>query len=274
MAFMSTYQSAGIEDNALVRVVFIVQFAENFSPEDFAKIDKCSLEWQNELPRRSTQNAMLINPASNQAFPNPNMIVSLSYEALMKDGNPEFGLRVEQNRIMFLIGQYTRWNNIWPVAEHHLAWAIQQIDSQNPVVNYACEYSDLFRYTGEYDDFRPKGFLKKDSNLVPRFVFDQSLNFHFHSGYFVDCQDPEPHRILTRINCDLRDGPKASIRELSVNLYHQLSGPFVAGSGDIELPKGIKERGLENFRDLHKLDIETLKRLVNDDMAEKIGICE
>lgn len=272
MVFMSTYQPAGVEENAHVSVVFIVQFAGNFSPEEFSKIDKCALAWQSELPRRSTQNAMFFNPASNQVVPDPNTIVSLSYESIMKDGNPEFGLRVEQNRIIFLIGQYTRWSNIWPVANCHLAWAIAQVDSQNPVVNYACEYSDLFRYTGEYDDFRPKGFLKQDSDLVPGFVFDQSLNFHFHSGYFVDRKDPEPHRILTRINCDFRDVSEASKRELSVNLYHQLSGPFVAGSGNTELPKGIKERGLDNFCDLHKLDVETLQRLVNDDMANKIGL--
>ena len=197
---MAKYEPAGVGENALVRVVFVVQFAKNFTQDEFRKIDELAVTWRNELPRRSTDNALLFNPANNKATPDPNAIVGLSYEALMKNGNPEFGLRVEQSRIMFLVGEYTHWNEIWPIAKRHLTWAIEQVASQNSIINFSCEYSDLFRYTGEYFDFRSEGFFRDDSDLVPSFIFDQVLNFHFHSGYFTDLKSPDPHRILTRIN--------------------------------------------------------------------------
>lgn len=268
------YTAEGRSANALQRVVFIVQYTNEFSEQDFEGFDKESKSWREELPRRSVSNAVLFQPGSHRISFEEEKIAGLSYEALMKDGTVEFGLRFEENRILFLAGKYTRWNEIWPLAKTHLERATSLVPETNKTSSYASEYTDLFRATGNYTDFSPAGFLRKNSKFIPDHIFERCENFHFHTGYFESVDSPGPHRILTRINADLRDNDDEKSRDLSIVLLHKVMSQREPWVGDIELPDSVLSRGLDNFEVLHSLDKAVLGEILNDDMSKSIGLIE
>lgn len=266
------YSASGRSTNALQRVVFIVQFKREFSEQDFAQFDKSSKQWRRELPRRSVSNAVLLQPGANRVAFDDERIVGLSYEALMKDGSVEFGLRFDENRILFLAGRYTRWTEIWPQAQKFLLSATDLVPADNPVVAFASEYSDLFRATGDYADFEASGILRPGSRFIPSHVFDRKQNFHFHTGFFEMLDEPARHRVLTRVNADLRDHDEEKIRELSIVLFHQISAYREAWGDEIALEDAILKRGLENFVALHEIDKAVLREVLNDAMSNNIGL--
>ena len=269
---MTTYSAKGHGTNALLRVVFIVQFAEEFSSQDFERFDEASKSWREVLPRRSVSNAVLLQPNSHRVAFDEEKIVGLTYEALAKDGEVEFGLRFDGSRILFVASRYSHWRNIWSQAKGLLEMALDLVSDDNLVVSYATEYSDLFRATGNYFDFDAKEILRTDSRFIPSHVFERTENFHFHTGFFETLDEPAQHRVLTRINADLRDNTDERARDLSIVLFHQMSPPHKPWTGNAQLPKEVLNRGLRNFETLHDVDKRMLLELLNDDMSQSIGL--
>ena len=269
---MMEYSPAGRSANALQRVVFIVQFSKEFSKDDFERFERNSGRWRDEFPRRSVTNAVRLQPGSNRVTLDESEVAGLAYEALMKDGSVEFGLRIDKSRILFLVGKYTRWDEIWPRASDHLKKAMELVPDDNPVVSFATEYTDLFRATGNYSDFDASCFLHPNSQYVPSHIFDRSGNFHFHTGFFQTLDNPAKHRMLTRINADLKDNEEKRSRDLSIVLFHQISSYREPWGGDAGLDKKIIGRGLDNFVELHEFDKGMLREILNDEMSTKIGL--
>jgi hypothetical protein len=266
------YKAEGSNGNALQRVVFIVQFAKEFTESEFQRFDKEYKEWREDLPRRSVANAVLFQPAANQVTYDEQKVISLSYESLMKDGRVEFGLRFEEGRILFLVGNYTNWKEIWPRAKRHLEQALALVSSSNSIISFAAEYSDLFRASGSYLAFDANEVFRSGSDFIPPHIFKRKENFHFYTGFFETVNGPAQHRVLTRINTDLRDNQDEMARDLSIVLFHQLAPyrePWAAETG---LPREVLDRGLENFVDLHEIDKAVLKEVLNDNMSRKIGL--
>ena len=271
---MNKYTPEGSAKNALERVVFIVQFAKDFTVEDFARLDDKTNGWREVLPRRSQGNAVLLQPGSSRVSFDEEKVISLSFEALKRDGSIELGLRFEESRILFIVGNYTHWEEIWPQVSEHLGKAISIIPEENEIVSFASEYADLFRAKGEYEEFEADKILRRGSKYIPDHIFDRKENFHFHTGFFNTHSDPADYRILTRINADLRDNENEKSRDLSIILFHQVMPINKPSEEEIKLPKEIVYRGLKNFSFLHDVDKEVLREIVNDQMANDIGLMQ
>ena len=262
----------GSDENALQRVVFIVQFASEFSEQVFETFNEASVKWRNDLPRRSVLNPLVFQPGTTGVECEQRKISELSYEAYMKDGTVEFGLRFEKSRILFLVGRYSNWAEIWPIAESHLNSAVSLVHEDNQVASYATEYSDLFRGHGKYEDFDAAKILRHDSRLIPKHVFNRMQNFHFHTGFFETIDQPVRHRVLTRINTDLRDNADNKTRDLSVVLFHSVMPHHEPWTEAETLPRQVLNKGLDNFKTLHELDKKMLSDILNDDMSRRIGL--
>jgi hypothetical protein len=266
------YSAAGTSTNALQKVAFVVEFAKEFTGPDFESFDKASKSWRAELPRRSVSNAVLFQPHPQRVTFDEEKIVGLSYEALMKDGSIESGLRFDENRIMFISGKYTNWKDVWPEAKRHLQEAVALVPSENQALSFASEYTDLFRAVGEYNDFDASNILRMGSPFIPEHIFSRNENFHFHTGYFENFPDPEPHRVLTRINADLRDNDDERSRDLSIVLLHKFMPSRSPWGSEASISDAVLNRGLDNFVFLHELDKTVLKLLINDRMSQDIGL--
>ena len=263
--------------NALRRVVFIVQFRKEFPEQDFAEFDRTSRNWRDDLPKRSVSNAVLLHTGSNRVDFDDERIVGLSYETLLKDGSVESGLRFDESRILFLAGRFTSWTEVWPQASKYLNTAMDLVSKDNPVVSFASEYTDLFRATGDYTEFEASGILRPGSRYIPSHVFDRRDNFHFHTGFFETYKEPALHRVLTRVNVDLRDADlqdndEERTRDLSIVLFHQITAHRDPRGGEVGLDNSILERGLENFAVLHEIDKTILGEILNDAMSRNIGV--
>ena len=266
------YSAAGRSDNALQRVVFVVQFKNDFSGQDYERFDENSQEWRSELPRRSVTNAILVQPGSSRIIHDENKIVGLAYEAMMKDGSVELGLRFDERRVLFVAGNYTKWSAVWPQANNYLEIALDLVPKDNPVVSFATEYTDLFSATGHYNDFDARRILRPDCQYVPPHVYERKENFHFHTGFFETHNVPAKHRILTRINADLKDDEEKKGRDLSIVLFHQISSYYEPWVGEFDLDEKIRSRGLGNFSVLHEFAKAILGEILNDEMCKEIGL--
>ena len=232
------------------------------------------MEWRDALPRRSVSKAALLQPGVHQASFDEEKIVDLSYEALTKARSVEFGLRFVGSQILFLAGRYSRWGKIWPQANGHLERALALVSEDNPVVSYATEYSYLFRATGNYAEFDASEILRAESKYIPPHIFGSKENFHFHNGFFDTLDEPARHRVLTRINADLRDNEDQKARDLSIVLFHQISPFHKPWAGGADLPGKILERSLQNFVAIHDIDKIILRNVLNDKMSRNIGLIE
>ena len=267
------YSANGTGENALQKVVFVVQFSEYFTNEDFQNFDRVSNGWRTKLSMRSVSNGVVVDPVTMQAVSEVKQPFSAAYETLTKDGPVEFGLKFEANRILFLVGSYTRWAKVWPRAQKYLREATALVPETNSVSSYAVEYTDLFRASeGEYSEFQPSEFLRKGSQYVPEHVFNGMENWHFDIGCFHTYNKPEPHMILTRIQANLEDNNEEKSRDLSIVLMHQFRGDRESWVGHKKLPDSIRDRALENFEVLHELDKKILGEIINDTMAKEIGL--
>ena len=101
----------------------------------------------------------------------------------------------------------------------------------------------------------------------------RKLNWHPHTGFFEERNDPIPHRILSRINLDLRDNGALKRRELIAVLFHSMMGTTTPFDGkNASLPPELARRCLENFRDLHDIDRDTIRLPLCDEMLKEIGL--
>lgn len=260
------------EANALQRVLFAIEFSREFSETEFSAFGHPSYPWVRELPRRSVSNAVSLQIPTNRIVPEENKVVGLSYELFKNDGSIKSGLKFDNKHILFIVGEYTSWNEIWPNACRYLKPALGLALNNNSIVSFAVEYTDLFFATGDYSRFDARKLLKLGSEYVPPHVFDRTQNFHFYTGFFKTLLDPAEHRVLTRINADLKDGAKRDERELSIVLYHQILARHDPWGGKLELDGKVVERGLDNFSTLHDIDKATLKEILNPNMAQEIGL--
>lgn len=122
-------------------------------------------------------------------------------------------------------------------------------------------------------EFDASNILDRKSPYLPQHIFERKLNWHAHTGYFDEIATPAKHRVLTRINADLRDDVELKSRELTLVLFHSLMGwgePYV--DGQPPLPSEIVSLGLKNFETLHQIDKTVLRSLLAAGMAKRIGL--
>lgn len=268
------YIPAGIANNALLRVAFIIEFERNFSQEELQSVDNNHTDWKSSLPRRSVvKGGLVLNPQSPQINLDQSVIFGFKYNLFNKDGTVREGLHLQDNKVIYLVGEYTVWNEVWPKATKILEPVLQLLPESNKVISYSSEYTDLFLVQGDYFNNDPTSLFRSDSDLIPKHIFKRKLNWHSHTGYFEEIVTPVLHRHLTRLNIDIRDNNNRQQRELTMRLFHSITPPHKPLSQEsLSLPEEITSIGLDNFRILHLKARELLKKLLCNDMLEKIGI--
>ncbi len=269
-----SYIPAGKAGNALLQAAYIIELEHSFPQEDFRSIDKMSSAWQNALPRRTvSKGGIFVNPQTPQIQIDDSLITGLSYEFLNGDGTIRESLRLEGNRVIYLMGEYTIWNEVWPRATKILEPIIQHLSVNNTIIAYSSEYTNLFVVKGDYFENDLSGLFRPGNELVPQHIFDRKLNWHSHTGFFEEKNEPASHRLLTRINLDIRDNSELKKRELTLLIFHSLSPPRDPFSQAVQpLPKEITSLGLGNFRILHINAREVLKKLLCYEMLQCIGM--
>ena len=268
------YIPAGKANNALLQVAFIIEFERNFTQEEFQLVDNSHTNWKSSLPRRSVvKGGLILNPQSPQINLDQSVILGYKYDLFNEDGTICEGLHLQGNKVIYLVGEYTVWNEVWPKVTKILEPVLQLLPDSNNVISYSSEYTDLFLVQGDYFNNDPASLFSNDSDLIPKHIFERKLNWHSHTGYFEEIDEPVLHRHLTRLNIDIRDNSDLQQRELTMRLFHSIKSPQTPLSHEsLPLPEEIASLGLDNFPILHFKARELLKKLLCNDMLEKIGI--
>ena len=269
----SMMEHAAVVRNAKVfqRVIFIVQYVRVFTNEEFNKIDEQSGRWKEELPKRSVAKTVRIHPGASQAVLEDEKAAGMTFEAVKKDGNIEYGLKFEENRIQFFDGKNALWTQIVPRAEVFLEQANALVSQENQVDSYALDYHNTFQVGGKYEPFDARNFFRIKSKFVPKHIWSNQENFHFHTGFFKTINQ---YRVLTRINVDLRDNDENRTRDLAIAIFHSILSLREPWGKKLPLPENILNRGKSNFAKLGDLNDKVLKKLFNDEAVRRIGILQ
>ncbi len=267
------FEPAGNNKNALLEVAFVIEFEREFTQHELNWVDSKSMFWYETLPGK------LVIPKEPVALPpfqtnigNDNNF-GLSYQYYNPDGSIRQSLKFEGNRIVYLVSEYSKWAEIWPLTKKILEPIYNYLSSTNSVRSFSTEYLNLFVFGEEYFSMDISSILRSNNMLVPSHIFDRKLNWHAHTGYFEEENDPVQHRLLTRINFDLRDNTNNHRRELTLLLFHSMMPQHKHFSSGLEfLPEELKSKGLLNFRTLHLRARKVLNQLLCDEMLIKIGL--
>jgi hypothetical protein len=182
-------------------------------------------------------------------------------------------MRIEQNKMLYIVGNYSKWDKIWPDAESSLRSAMACLPADKTIISYSSEYIDRFHGIGNYDDFDASKVFSVDSPYLSPHIFTRKQNWHSYTGYFEPNLEEKGYRILTRINADLVENIDENAREVKLLLFHSISGLVKPFSEKAELlPETIVNLGLNNFAALHALDKKILRKIVTNEMAAAIGL--
>ena len=259
------FKPKGNNRNALLKVAFIIEFEHEFSQEDYFRIDSKKNLWAETLPGK------LIIP--NDSPFQPQLGSGLVYQYFNSDGSIRQSLTLEGNKIVYFVSDYTKWDVIWPPILKILDPIYNYLKSKNAVYSFSTEYLDLFVYDGKYNRMDLSKVLRPNNGIIPSQVVDRKLNWHLHTGYFEVESDPVLHRLLTRINLDLKDNSNRNSRDLTLLLFQSIMPIHKEYTPSNEfLPDEITTKGLLNFRALHENARALLKQLLCDEMLIKIGL--
>ena len=140
------------------------------------------------------------------------------------------------------------------------------------VYSFSTEYLNLFVYSGKYLNIDMSKLIRENNGITPSKITERKLNWHLHTGFFDEINEPVPHRSLTRVNFDLRDSKYSNKRELTLLLFQSLrSQNKESEPNSRNLHEEIKSLGLENFSNLHDKVRQILKQLICDEMLDQIG---
>lgn len=268
-----SFEPAGTNGNAILEVAFVIDFEKDFSQEELDWIDSKRDIWIRILPRRIIE--PILDNIPPPFFPNKienNQSIGLSYQYLNPDGSIRHSLNVERNRIVYFVSEYTKWHEVWPPINGILEPIYNYLSSRMNVLSFSTEYLNLFVYSGKYLSVDLSKLIRENNGITPAEITERKLNWHLHTGFFGEENEPVPHRSLTRVNFDLRDRKYSNKRELILLLFQSLRPQNKESiPTSIYLHEEIKSLGLENFSTLHDKVRQVLKQLICDEMLNQIG---
>ena len=168
--------------------------------------------------------------------------------------------------------QYIRWAHFKSQMDTFLTPALSRATSVVSVSAVQLEYWDRFIWSGSWEDIDCAQLLGS-SPLLAEEARQKPQQWHSHIGWFDDLG--EGRRQLTNVNVDVLTAiPINSVTgKPSVGIYSQLAQqvlPPLPGSGDT---RWIEDAEVGDILDKQHVSLKRLlKRLINSDMASRIGL--
>ena len=133
----------------------------------------------------------------------------MSWEWRLNDLTPHGllskSLVIDRQHCLVANNNYTRWEKVWPEAREFFGLVLPVIWKALPITAIGLQYTDIFTWRGNKQDFDLSFLFNPESELLPKHIFNRNSLWHVHQGYFDD--SPEEHGIeyntLNNININL-----------------------------------------------------------------------
>jgi uncharacterized protein (TIGR04255 family) len=239
--------------------------------------------FRQELPRKIEQQILTlpfpVQPFGRPVAPQlstPDQLGGLIFDYLSPTGVPIRSLNIGQNRIVYMVTQYNRWGETWPLAERLLSECGKIVMESIPVVGVLLEYQSEYQWHGDGDQFDLVNFIRAENDLLSNNLFHRSTAMHSYSGW-VERSDDAPAGIrVDNFNFSIAQSPgdpgePAPARwRARIAVQHRLTFDEAIGdaaaffTGD---PVGTLTGCMDH---MHELNKNLVRRALADEMIARI----
>jgi uncharacterized protein (TIGR04255 family) len=262
---MSLYPYAGA--HAVQSAAFALEWSGELTDAEVSAISGLQEKLKSSLP--------LMNPIQTIMFQMMGAVPPVSAPSITgyvfnrlnqaSQAGPARALEISRSRIVGQINDYTRWDPVWKEVRSWFETVVPIIGSRK-ITNIGLQYNDVFHWRDSPQNLDLKQVFQEDSVFIPANAFILKGLWHSHHGYFIDRTEPTKHRLLENVNVNV-------IEELGqvsfvISTVHKAEVPDIWGWD------GLQKIVDSLMNDLHKRNKETLRKLLANEVAQKINLIE
>lgn len=175
--------------HALTETLFYLQFAPEIDSDAFAHIDAQSADIALELPRKTEMKRwqFVIRPDGTQV--GNNLLGGVEFARIAPNGAVTWLLRFAPDGLSVHCLDYTRWDEVWPMAQGLLLKALSKVPSGVGIAGVGMKNVDRFTYEGDLASYRAEDLIRRPNEYVAEMSFSSGYRWHCHTGWFQKLAD-------------------------------------------------------------------------------------
>lgn len=179
-------------NHAIVEAVFVVELASAITHPSMTQFLASHQQLIRELPRKEVIGVEPGGPINQVAF-----------SRMRADGQPSWRLMAVGNAIAINCTAYTRWSEVWSLAQRFLVHAASVLADETLLVQSTrLLVTDVFQWMGPVDDYDARLLLDLSGELLPTTIDRRGPLWHVHQGWFSPIVDVDNAKQLSRLNVD------------------------------------------------------------------------
>jgi len=258
--------------HSLLETVFFVQFAPEIDLEVMPQLGDKLQSIHQFLPNRSSVSAVKIELRPEAQQVSSLQATGWQFARTSPEGDTEWLLRFMPDGLSIHCLAYTRWDEVWPIAEKALVESLKVLPSGVGLNAIGLKAIDRFEYAGEdLAMYQLDALIRRNSPHIADRVFSAGHRWHCNSGWFVSIpafgREMNDREALNQIN--VSGGP--------------ISGPageqtFVTIDHNQVVKGGIAINPAEHgwlgpvMKKMHKDNIVVLSEILVDYMIRRINL--
>ncbi len=175
------------------------EFDRPLSQDTFAKISGLHGQVRRDLPRKLEQQAVTFSMASLPVLsPAPiSTLAGVTFDSLKRDGNTERALSASQKAITYMVANYSRWREFWPVAARMLRVVGEPAISDTPLKAFVLTAQNRFVWDGKGQPPDLALLVKPDTKFAAaNMLIPHDGSRHNFHGYLERTESPRGARIV------------------------------------------------------------------------------
>ena len=187
------------------------------------------------------------------------------------DGSLEWAASFGDNRIITTCRNYTRWDEVWPLAKERIDALLKCIDPYKPVQSVDFGVTDTFRAKKDDAVLIPSIIFKENDFIANHILSMSDPRWDFNQGWFAESEDTD--QILVRV--EGRGGIQNDLVVTSIsNLHSRRFGSDVKVGGLLCAEDQIDTRVNRIFEEFHNKNKRLLRKLLADDLLTRMKLKE
>ena len=259
------------DPNPIVGYTVGIELAQPLSPSVVRHISLLHSRFRRDLPRRLNLQAVTFQmgaPAPQSPQPAMSGVV---FDSLLPDGRTKSALTANQNVVSFMIADYSRWVEFWPLADRLLREICIPALNETPAKSLLLIANNRFRWAngGSESDVNVSQLLRREQRYIAPYILDYRGPCHCFMGYQADNREP-PGRRTDNVFLTVTTSEDGTFLDLNFNLRLELTIP--ASLEELFESTDVDGRSqLEQILDsLHQLNKRLMRNIIADSMVEAI----
>lgn len=270
------------DDHAIFAVHFVLEFERPWLREDKPLIDKGYDRWKEILPGIQERQHVVIGPQlQGGGVENSTAVMPpLAYTSVERDGSREWELAFEGNSLRISCGKYSRWTQVWKIAQHLFQMVGQAMgDRKIGVRTIELTYEDLFLWEGKESQYKVRNLLTDRSGIIGKQTLEHGPMWHCHQGWIQKQTKWKGERYLERVHLNGHKGVLHREEKFAIGVatttrlgHGGEKRLFTLQTEFTELARKRREKNGGRFEWMHEKNKELLGKVLTEKMQQAISL--